>query len=81
MTNTNTMKDTIRPFALGSNVLVEIVSGVIRQINNETKELIKEIPVSALNQQQIEAIERARESATAAMIAQGFFPAGTVNSK
>lgn len=75
------MQDTIRPFALGSNIMVEIVNGTIRQLKAETLELIKEIPAASLNEQQVAAIEKAREACTAAMIAQGFLPVGTKNAK
>jgi hypothetical protein len=75
------MKDTIRPFHLGSNIMIEITNGIVRQLEPVTLKLIKEIPVSALNEQQIAGIEKAREACTAAMIAQGFLPADSINRK
>jgi hypothetical protein len=75
------MKNTIRPFALGSNVMIEIVNGTIRQLKSDTLELIKEISCELLNDQQVAAIEKARNTCTAAMIAQGFLPVGSTNEK
>jgi hypothetical protein len=75
------MQDTIRPFHLGSNIMIEITNGIVRQLKPVTLKLIKEIPVSALNEQQIVGIEKAREACTAAMIAQGFLPADSINRK
>ncbi len=75
------MQDTIRPFHLGSNIMIEIVNGTVRQLKPVTLELIKEIPVAALTEQQVAGIEKAREACTAAMIEQGFLPAETKNVK
>ena len=73
------MQDTIRPFRLGSNIMIEITNDIVRQLEPVTLKLLKEIPVSSLNEQQIAGIEKAREACTAAMIAQGFLPAGSNN--
>jgi hypothetical protein len=75
------MQDTIRPFHLGSNIMIEIVNGTVRQLKPVTLELIKEVPVASFNEQQVAVIEKAREACTAAMIAQGFLPAGIKNCK
>jgi hypothetical protein len=75
------MQDTIRPFHLGSNIMIEITNGTVRQLEPVTLKLLKEIPVSSLNEQQIAGIEKAREACTAAMIAQGFLPADSINRK
>jgi hypothetical protein len=73
------MQDTIRPFHLGSNIMIEIANGTVRQLAPVSLNLIKEIPVSSLNEQQVAGMEKAREACTAAMIAQGFLPAGSNN--
>jgi len=75
------MQDTIRPFHLGSNIMIEITNGTVRQLEPVSLNLIKEIPVSALNEQQVAGMEKAREACTAASIAQGFLPAGSNNRK
>jgi hypothetical protein len=75
------MQDTIRPFHLGSNIMIEIANGTVRQLEPVTLKLLKEIPVSALNEQQVAGMEKAREACTAAMIAQGFLPTGCTNRK
>lgn len=73
------MQDTIRPFHLGSNIMIEIANGTVRQLAPVSLNLIKEIPVSSLNEQQVAGMEKAREACIAAMIAQGFLPAGSNN--
>jgi hypothetical protein len=75
------MKNTIRPFHLGSNVMVEIVNGTLRQLKADTLETIKEIPVSSLTDQQIAALENSRKKCSDAAIAQGFQKAGYVNEQ
>ena len=75
------MKNTINPFSLGGNVMVEIVNGTIRQLKADTLELIKEVPVDSLNEQQIAAIENRRKVCADASIAQGFQKAGYVNEQ
>ena len=73
------MKNTIIPFAIGSNVMIEVIDGILRQLEPITGKLIKELPVSALNPQQFAAIEKARKACEDASIAQGFKTAGYVN--
>ena len=75
------MQNTILPFALGSNVMIEIIDGMIRQLEPITGKLIKEIPVASLNTQQFAAIEKARKACQEASIAQGFRTAGYANAK
>ena len=75
------MKNTKNPFHLGSNVMVEIVDGIVRQIDPATQKLIREIPVTSLNDQQSEAINKARKACEEAAVAQGFKPAGYKNEQ
>ena len=75
------MKNTIHPFSLGGNVMVEIVNGTLRQLNGETLALIKEVPVASLTEQQITAIDARRKACTEASIAQGYQKPGFVNEK
>ena len=75
------MKNTIHPFALGSNIMVEIVNGNLRQLEAVSFNLIKEISVDSLTEQQIAAIEAKRKACSDAAIAQGFQRAGYINEK